>query len=110
MSALEGAEWTAGFDLLDIEAKKVPSTPPHASEKTFFVDVGGGHGHQCIQLGKIYPNVLGRLILQDLPQAIDQLPAIEGVKAQAHDFFQKQPILGQLPTVYRLSKLSLTHA
>lgn len=95
MSALEGAEWTVGFELLATEANKVPLTPPQASEKAFFVDVGGGHGHQCVQLGTIYPNLLGRLFLQDLPQAIDQLPAIEGVNAQAHDFFQKQPIVGQ---------------
>jgi demethylsterigmatocystin 6-O-methyltransferase len=61
------------------------------------VDVGGGHGHQCIQLGKKYPALSGRLVLQDLPAAVDKLPLIEGVKVQAHDFFVEQPVTGQLP-------------
>ncbi|KAK2767830.1 hypothetical protein FQN54_003991 [Arachnomyces sp. PD_36] len=94
MATLEGLEWTEGFTLLDNEAQKIPSSPPQPTEKPFFVDVGGGHGHQCVQLGKKYPNLLGRLVLQDLPEAVDKLPQIEGVKAEAYDFFQKQPITG----------------
>ncbi|KAJ6161443.1 Winged helix-turn-helix transcription repressor DNA-binding [Penicillium chermesinum] len=81
MTALEGVEWTNGFSLLE-------------EEETFFVDVGGGHGHQGIQLGKKYPALLGHLVLQDLPETINRLPPIEGVKAQAADFFQVQPIIG----------------
>ncbi|GAD98551.1 hypothetical protein PVAR5_7246 [Paecilomyces variotii No. 5] len=94
MVAFESAEWTDGFDFFDSEAKKVPSVSPQPSERPFFVDVGGGHGHQCVQLGKKYPNLLGRLVLQDLPAAVNQLPPIEGVKAEAHNFFEKQPITG----------------
>ncbi|KAJ5389685.1 S-adenosyl-L-methionine-dependent methyltransferase [Penicillium cataractarum] len=94
MTVLEGAEWTVGFDHLDLAAKAVPSISPRPSEKPFFVDVGGGHGHQCIQLGKKYPNLLGRLVLQDLPEAINKLPLIEGVKAEAYDFFKRQPVTG----------------
>lgn len=92
MTALEGAEWTIGFGLIDSEAKKLQPSVPIPSERPFFVDVGGGHGHQCVQLGKRYPHLLGRLVLQDLPEAIDSLPPIEGVKAESYDFFQKQPI------------------
>ncbi|KAJ5721361.1 S-adenosyl-L-methionine-dependent methyltransferase [Penicillium malachiteum] len=91
MTALEGAEWTVGFDLIETEARKIQSSP-QPSERPFFVDVGGGHGHQCVQLGKKYPHLLGRLVLQDLPEAIDRLPPIEGVKAEAYDFFQKETI------------------
>lgn len=94
MTAMEGAEWTVGFKLLDSEVKKVPSGALQAPEKPFFVDIGGGHGHQCIELGKKYPNLLGRLVLQDLPAAVNKLPPIEGVKIEAHDFFEKQPIPG----------------
>ncbi|KAJ5784436.1 S-adenosyl-L-methionine-dependent methyltransferase [Penicillium pulvis] len=92
MTALEGAEWTVGFDLIKTEAEKIKSTTPQPSERPFLVDVGGGHGHQCVQLAKTYPNLLGRLVLQDLPEAVHSLPSIEGVRAEAHDFFQKQPI------------------
>ncbi|CAI7676504.1 unnamed protein product [Penicillium palitans] len=97
MTALQGSEWTEGFESFDDEARKVspkdPSTP-QASEKPFFVDVGGGHGHQCIELGKKYPNLLGYLVLQDLPEAVKNLAPIDGVKAEAYDFFQPQPIIG----------------
>ncbi|CAI7626596.1 hypothetical protein PCG10_005652 [Penicillium crustosum] len=97
MTALQGSEWTEGFNLFDDEARKISSkdsSTPQASEKPFFVDVGGGHGHQCIELGKKYPNLLGYLVLQDLPEAVKNLAPIEGVKAEAYDFFQPQPIIG----------------
>ncbi|KAJ5236461.1 hypothetical protein N7489_006552 [Penicillium chrysogenum] len=97
MTALQGSEWTEGFTLLKDEARKVPSKGPstiQTSEKPFFVDVGGGHGHQCIELGKKYPNLLGHLVLQDLPEAVKNLAPIDGVKAEAYDFFQPQPIIG----------------
>ncbi|KAJ5997257.1 hypothetical protein N7499_006437 [Penicillium canescens] len=94
MSALQGTEWTEGFTLLNTEAQKIPSTPPTPEEKPFLVDVGGSHGHQCIELARKYPNLLGRLIMQDLPMTVDKLAPIEGVKVEAYDFFQKQPIEG----------------
>ncbi|KAJ5090818.1 hypothetical protein N7532_009502 [Penicillium argentinense] len=93
MTSIEGSEWTEGFDLLESEIKKLPSTAAQSSERTFLVDIGGGHGHQSIQLGQKYPNVLGRLVLQDLPTTVENL-AIEGVKVEAYDFFQKQPLVG----------------
>jgi demethylsterigmatocystin 6-O-methyltransferase len=30
-------------------------------------------------------------VLQDLPEAVNKLAPIEGVKAEAYDFFEKQP-------------------
>ncbi|CAI7613307.1 unnamed protein product [Penicillium discolor] len=97
MTALQGSEWTEGFERFDDEARKISSkdsSTPQASEKPFFVDVGGGHGHQCIELGKKYPNLLGYLVLQDLPEAVNDLAPIDGVKAETYDFFQPQPIIG----------------
>lgn len=94
MTAMQGTEWTKGFDLIDTEARKLSTHPPQLSENAFFVDVGGGHGHQCIELGKKYPNLLGRLVLQDLPEALEKLAPINGVKVEPYDFFQKQPITG----------------
>ncbi|KAJ6187511.1 hypothetical protein N7519_002419 [Penicillium mononematosum] len=90
MTALQGSEWTR--DLLFLTMKPI-RFHPRASEKPFFVDVGGGHGHQCIELGKKYPNLLDHLVLQDLPEAVKNLAPIDGVKAEAYDFFQPQPII-----------------
>lgn len=94
MTSLEGSEWTEGFELLDSEAKQIISTPIKPSEKVFFVDVGGGHGHQSVLLGQKYPNLLGRLVLQDLPSVVGDLSPIEGVTIQPYNFFEKQPIVG----------------
>lgn len=62
------------------------------------VDVGGGFGHQCAALLSAFPQLKGKLVLQDLPQALAHLPpgmAIpEGIEAVGHDFFQEQPIKG----------------
>lgn len=111
MTALQGSEWTEGFNLFDDEARKISSkdsSTPQASEKPFFVDVGGGHGHQCIELGKKYPNLLGYLVLQDLPEAVKNLAPIEGVKAEAYDFFQPQPIIGLSPFIHWMQLWKVT--
>lgn len=97
MTSLQGSEWTHDFDLLDDEVQKVPSSAPHAVESPFFVDVGGGHGHQCRELGKKYPNLLGRMVLQDLPEAVEKLAPIEGVEIKAYNFFQPQAVTGSYP-------------
>lgn len=55
MAALEGAEWTDGFSLIEMEAKKVLQTPPQPHERPCFVDVRGGHGHKCVQWGRSIP-------------------------------------------------------
>ena len=101
MTALQSSDWISAFDLLDNAVRDVSSPEPDQSEKPFFVDVGGGHGHQCVQLRNKYPNLKGHLVLQDLPHAVDQLPPIDGVKIMAQDFFEKQGIEGKLSPFYR---------
>lgn len=94
MTALQSSDWLEGLDVLDQAAGAVAQSPPQSGEAPFLVDVGGGHGHQCKQLLAKYANLHGRLVLQDLPQAVDKLPPIDGVEAMAHDFFQEQPVKG----------------
>ncbi|KAI0389948.1 S-adenosyl-L-methionine-dependent methyltransferase [Xylariaceae sp. FL0594] len=64
-----------------------------------FVDIGGAMGHQCIALRKRYPNLTGRVILQDLDQVIQQvkarpLPGFEGIETQSYSFFTPEPVKG----------------
>ncbi|KAH8650058.1 O-methyltransferase-domain-containing protein [Xylariales sp. PMI_506] len=94
MTALQSSEWIVGFKLLDDEVQSVSAATAEASTRPFLVDVGGGHGHQCAQLLKVYPELHGKLYLQDLPAAVNKLTPIDGVTANAHDFFTKQPIEG----------------
>lgn len=90
MTALQSADWLTALDFLDQAASDVSQEP----EKAFFVDVGGGHGHQCKQLLNRHPELHGRVVLQDLPEAVDKLPPIEGVKATAQNFFEEQSVHG----------------
>lgn len=59
------------------------------------VDSGGGRGHDLAAFKKAYPDAAGRLVLQDLPQVINDIkeldPKIEKTK---HDFFKPQPVKG----------------
>ncbi|KAL9600657.1 MAG: hypothetical protein Q9179_003140 [Wetmoreana sp. 5 TL-2023] len=57
------------------------------------VDVGGGLGHGLIDIKKKFPHMKGRLILQDVPDTIDQAGDGEGAfEPLAHDFFTPQPV------------------
>lgn len=91
MTALQSSDWMEGFDILNKAARAFSSGQ---AEKVFLVDVGGGHGHQALQLLGRCPNLHGHIVLQDLPQAVDQLPPLDGVRAMAQDFFETQTIEG----------------
>ncbi|KAI0116525.1 S-adenosyl-L-methionine-dependent methyltransferase [Nemania sp. FL0031] len=78
-----------------------------ATESTaIFVDVGGSMGHQCIAVRKRYPELVGRVVLQDLPETIEKvraspLPGFEDIEARAHDFFTLQPLRGARTYYFR---------
>ncbi|KAF6237000.1 hypothetical protein HO173_004879 [Letharia columbiana] len=50
MTAMQSSEWVPGFDLFDSETMKIPAGTPQPSEKSFFVDFGGGWGVDRLQL------------------------------------------------------------
>ncbi|KAL4869739.1 hypothetical protein BDV12DRAFT_184892 [Aspergillus spectabilis] len=59
------------------------------SERVTLVDIGGGVRHDLTALKKQYPDILGKLILQDLPHVIDTIkePLSEGISLVAHNMF-----------------------
>ncbi|XXH03926.1 hypothetical protein Hte_010334 [Hypoxylon texense] len=64
-----------------------------------FVDVGGNRGHQCINLKQRYPNLRGRIIVQDQPHVIEEakanpLPGFDDIEAHPQDIFTPQKIKG----------------
>ena len=84
----EGEQW---FDYFPVQAKMGDTDP----SRTLLVDVGGGIGHDLIAFKKKFPDLPGRLIVQDLAvvvEAAKDLPA--GIEAMGHDFFTPQPIRG----------------
>ncbi|KAJ8125214.1 hypothetical protein O1611_g8424 [Lasiodiplodia mahajangana] len=58
---------------------------------TFLVDVGGGKGHDLHELKEKYPDLPGKLILQDRPQVIPTV-ADGAFEAMLHDFLTAQPV------------------
>ncbi|KAK0712210.1 O-methyl transferase B [Apiosordaria backusii] len=62
--------------------------------RALYVNVGGGIGHQCAQFREKYPDLPGRVILQDLPATIERALPTPGVENMAHDFFEPQPVKG----------------
>ena len=66
-----------------------------APSKPLLVDLGGAMGHQAIAFRERFPDLPGIVILQDLPHVIDNVPAMHGVEAMKHDFWNQQPVLGE---------------
>ncbi|KAJ5960860.1 Winged helix-turn-helix transcription repressor DNA-binding [Penicillium vulpinum] len=64
-------------------------------DDVLLVDVGGSFGHDLSDFRRKWPEVPGRLVLQDLPEVVvsvkDLHPSIE---VTGHDFFTEQPIKG----------------
>ncbi|MCJ1314083.1 hypothetical protein MMC25_007763 [Agyrium rufum] len=63
-------------------------------EAVAVVDVGGSFGHELLRLKKKFPNLPGRLILQDLTGTINNVPETTVFKPTVHDFFEPQPVKG----------------
>ncbi|GAB1212356.1 hypothetical protein ATERTT37_001494 [Aspergillus terreus] len=61
-------------------------------DEVVFVDIGGGNGHECLRLQAAYPELTGKLVLQDLPEVIARAPEIPGVENMACDIFKPQPV------------------
>lgn len=60
-----------------------------------FVDVGGGKGHECQLLLEKFPDMRGKLVVQDLPFVIDDIRHLDSrVEKMYHDFTKPQPVKG----------------
>ncbi|PNP73498.1 hypothetical protein FNYG_13148 [Fusarium nygamai] len=83
-------DWLSVLPLED-EVKRWQSSDP---DRVLFVDIGGGMGHQCIRLRDKYPDVPGRVILQDMPITVARIPKPmpHGIEAMSYNFDEPQPI------------------
>lgn len=61
--------------------------------EVFLVDVGGGKGHDLLELKEKYPHIPGRLILQDRLSVITTAVSDDIFEAICHDFFTVQPVM-----------------
>lgn len=72
------------------------NTPPNTPDTPVFVDVGGGIGQQCQALKARFPDMVGRVILQDLGPPISMAVPVEGVEKMVYDFWTPQPVKSML--------------
>lgn len=63
-------------------------------DQVLLVDVGAGHGQALKDVRAERPDLVGRMIAQDLPEVIAARPVAEGVENMAHSFFDPQPVKG----------------
>lgn len=75
-------------------AREVEGWDSKDNTRAIYVNIGGGIGHQCKQFKDKYPDLPGRVILQDLPHSIAKALPTPGVENMEHDFFQPQPVKG----------------
>lgn len=68
-------------------------------EGVLLVDMGGSFGHDLEDFRRKWPDVPGRLVLQDLPEVVCSAKGLDpSIEVMPHDFFQPQPIKGKLDT------------
>jgi hypothetical protein len=59
------------------------------------VDIGGSVGHDLEEFYKKFPEVEGRLVLQDLEPVINQIEALDDrIERMVYDFHTPQPVKG----------------
>lgn len=79
------------FSVEKILAKGLKS----GEHEILLVDVGGATGHDLVAFHEQYPDLPGRLILQDLPLSIAEVKDLPKViEPMAYDFFTEQPVKG----------------
>ena len=81
------------FDIYPISSQ-LSAGSERDSASVFLVDVAGGEGHDISSLRTRFPDLPGRLVLQDLPQTFEDLPTPVGIEMMPHDMFTEQPIKG----------------
>ncbi|KAH8881754.1 O-methyltransferase [Thozetella sp. PMI_491] len=69
---------------------------PAKADEVLLVDVGGAAGHDLQAFHKAFPDLPGRLILQDRPESIPSLDAsaLAPIEPMGHNFFTPQPLKG----------------
>ena len=70
-------------------------------DKAVFVNIGGNIGMQNAEFKEKYPDVPGRVVLQDRPENIAKAIQTPGVENIAYDFFTPQPIKGTFNSLSR---------
>lgn len=65
-------------------------------DAAFLVDIGGSIGHDMAEFVSKFPDVPGRLVLQDLPEVIGGIVDLDKrIERMPYDFLTEQPVKGK---------------
>ena len=102
--AVRGRSKTRWFDIFPIESCLGGKTCGNP-DSVLLVDIGGSQGHDIKTFKEWHPHLQGRLILQDLPEAIDKIKApLVGIETMSYDFFTLQPVKGMIAVLGKKSR------
>ncbi|KAE8381897.1 S-adenosyl-L-methionine-dependent methyltransferase [Aspergillus bertholletiae] len=89
--AVEGEQW---YDFYPWQ-ERLSANASGTDRRVLLVDIGGGKGHD-LQAFQQKKNPVGRLVLQDLPEVIQdiQAPLANGIEAVGYNMFDPQPVRG----------------
>jgi hypothetical protein len=95
MQARQHSSEPKWFEIYDVEGQ-IAANPKLYKEDVLLVDVGGGKGHDVARFAQRFPQLTGKLVLQDLPQTFESGLAVSADQAEimGHDFFTEQPVKG----------------
>ncbi|EED22086.1 O-methyltransferase [Talaromyces stipitatus ATCC 10500] len=65
---------------------------PDLGNRALIVDIGGGRGQSLLQIKEKWPQLRGRMILQDRPVVLNSFPELPGIEKMPHNFFTQQPV------------------
>jgi len=91
MAGTHAAHWLDWFPVKEEVIKGLEQD----EKAVTMVDVGGSLGHELLELKKRYPELPGRLVLQDLPETIKGVAETKVFEHAVHDFFTPQPVEGK---------------
>ena len=86
-----------GLQFFPIKERLLQGFAEHDANAVMLVDVGGGKGHEILELRKRMPNLLAKMIVQDRPEVIAGISEQDkcSMEVMEHDFFTPQPIKGK---------------
>lgn len=77
---------------LDVVGFKTEMGMDLTSSDVAFVDVGGGNGQQCASLKGKFPEIEGRIVLQDRPEVLKKALSVDGMEKMSYDYLTEQPV------------------
>lgn len=89
--------WLDTFPLQEVVGQKTDK------DTVLFVDVGSALGHQSIEVRKRFPDLAGRIIIQDTAQVIGMAQPGHDIETQIYDFFTPQPVKGKRLALHLVS-------